>query len=143
MDEQKKEELEEQKTDAGKGGRKDGTVPGRSLMLMLLAGLYLVYTGYTLCKNVLDGAEGSGWGFFAAGAIFIVFGAGMLIQALKGYNARARADREAQAEEETPEEEPLPTPEQQEKTPKMSISERARLVNSSEEEDDAEEEELS
>ena len=38
-------------------------VPTRSMILMILAGCYLLYTGYRLCKNVLDGVEGGSWGF--------------------------------------------------------------------------------
>ena len=34
-------------------------VPTRSMILMILAGCYLLYTGYRLCKNVLDGVEGT------------------------------------------------------------------------------------
>ena len=41
---------------------------------MLLAGVYLVYTGYQLCKDVLTGVEGASVGFLAAGVAFLVIG---------------------------------------------------------------------
>ena len=66
---------------------------------MILAGCYLVYTGYRLCKNVLDGVEGGSWGFFVAGAAFIVVGAVMLLVGGRNYLRREkekRAEQEAQ-----------------------------------------------
>lgn len=50
--EENKEEKEEQQ-ETSQGG-----LPMRSCILMLLAGLYLLYTGYKLCQNVLTGVEG-------------------------------------------------------------------------------------
>ena len=71
MSEQDK--MTEQETEVTTSGeapqeKKKQEVPTRSMILMILAGCYLVYTGYRLCKNVLDGVEGGSWGFFAAGA---------------------------------------------------------------------------
>ena len=73
MSEQDK--MTEQETEVTTSGeapqeKKKQEVPTRSMILMILAGCYLVYTGYRLCKNVLDGVEGGSWGFFAAGAAF-------------------------------------------------------------------------
>ena len=65
MKEQNNKPEEEQKPQA---------MPARSYILMLLAGAYLVYTGYKLCKNVIDGVEGGSWGFFAAGVGFLIVG---------------------------------------------------------------------
>lgn len=84
MDEQKKEqEVPENK-------EKPQSLPTRSLFLMMIAGAYLIYTGYMLCKNVVEGLEGASWGFFAAGVFFIVVGAGMLFHGIKSYSASAK-----------------------------------------------------
>ena len=132
-----KDKMTEQETEVTTSGeapqeKKKQEVPTRSMILMILAGCYLVYTGYRLCKNVLDGVEGGSWGFFAAGAAFIVVGAVMLFVGGRNYLRREkekRAEQEAQAQiiRET-------QPEKEKKT--MSIADRARLAEGL---DDAEE----
>ena len=127
MSEQDK--MTEQETEVTTSGeapqeKKKQEVPTRSMILMILAGCYLVYTGYRLCKNVLDGVEGGSWGFFAAGAAFIVVGAVMLFVGGRNYLRREkekRAEQEAQAQiiRET-------QPAKEKKT--MSIPDRARLA---------------
>ena len=107
-------------------------VPTRSMILMILAGCYLLYTGYRLCKNVLDGVEGGSWGFFAPGVGLIIVGAVMLFTGGRNYLRREkekRAEQEAQAQiiRET-------QPSEEKKT--MSIADRARLAEGL---DDAEE----
>lgn len=105
MEEQKREELEtveekkEEKPEEKKTDPKTG-LPTRSLMLMTLAGIYLVYTGYSLCKNVLDGVEGGNIGFMLAGIVFLVLGAGMLVVGVRGVyrmNGRRKAAEAAAA----------------------------------------------
>lgn len=96
-------------------------MPTRSFVLMLLAGVYLLYTGYKLCESVLTGADGASWGFFAAGIAFLVIGAVMLF--VGGKNAM-RKSRERKAEEER-EREQNPEPEAPRR---MTIAERARLA---------------
>lgn len=107
MEEQKREELEtveekkEEKPEEKKTDPKTG-LPTRSLMLMTLAGIYLVYTGYSLCKNVLDGVEGGNIGFMLAGIVFLVLGAGMLVVGVRGVyrmNGRRKAAEAAAAAE--------------------------------------------
>ena len=49
-----------------------------------------MYTGYRLCKNVLEGVEGGSWGFFAAGVGFIVVGAVMLFIGGRNYLRREK-----------------------------------------------------
>ena len=127
MSEQDK--MTEQETEVTTSGeapqeKKKQEVPTRSMILMILAGCYLVYTGYRLCKNVLDGVEGGSWGFFVAGAAFIVVGAVMLFVGGRNYLRREkekRAEQEAQAQiiRET-------QPAKEKKT--MSIADRARLA---------------
>nr|WP_295265524.1 DUF308 domain-containing protein [uncultured Blautia sp.] len=135
MSEQDK--MTEQETEVTTSGEapqeeKKQEVPTRSMILMILAGCYLLYTGYRLCKNVLDGVDGGSWGFFAAGAAFIVVGAVMLFVGGRNYLRREkekRAEQEAQAQiiRET-------QPTEEKKT--MSIADRARLAEGL---DDAEE----
>lgn len=127
MSEQDK--MTEQETEVTTSGeapqeKKKQEVPTRSMILMILAGCYLVYTGYRLCKNVLDGVEGGSWVFFAAGGAFIVVGAVMLFVGGRNYLRREkekRAEQEAQAQiiRET-------QPAKEKKT--MSIADRARLA---------------
>ena len=124
-----KDKMTEQETEVTTYGeapqeKKKQEVPTRSMRLMILAGCYLLYTGYRLCKNVLDGVEGGSWGFFAAGAAFIVVGAVMLFVGGRNYLRREkekRAEQEAQAQiiRET-------QPAKEKKT--MSIADRARLA---------------
>ena len=82
MSEQDK--MTEQETEVTASGEnsqeeKKPEVPTRSMILMILAGCYLLYTGYRLCKNVLEGVEGGSWGFFAAGVGFLIVGVVMLV----------------------------------------------------------------
>ncbi len=97
--------MEEQKKEQEIPEKKENTqsLPARSMMLLIIAGAYLIYTGYTLCKNVLEGQEGAGWGFFVAGVAFVIIGAGMLFQGIKSYHARTKekgpAEETAQIEQ--------------------------------------------
>ena len=105
MEEQKKEiDDMEQNIEPEKESKEKQPVPNRSLILWVCAGGYLLYTGYTLCKNVLAGAEDSSWGFFVAGAVFVVLGAVLVFIAIKNYNDKAKAEREAQEKAEASEE---------------------------------------
>lgn len=69
MSEQDK--MTEQETEVTTSGeapqeKKKQEVPTRSMILMILAGCYLLYTGYRLSKNVLDGVEGWKLGIFCS-----------------------------------------------------------------------------
>ena len=128
MSEQDK--MTEQETEVTASGEnsqeeKKPEVPTRSMILMILAGCYLLYTGYRLCKNVLEGVEGGSWGFFAAGAVMLFTGGRNYLRREK----EKRAEQEAQAQiiRET-------QPAEEKKT--MSIADRARLAEGL---DDAEE----
>lgn len=135
MSEQDK--MTEQETEVTTSGEapqeeKKQEVPTRSMILMILAGCYLLYTGYRLCKNVLDGVDGGSWGFFAAGAAFIVVGAVMLFVGGRNYLRREkekRAEQEAQAQI-------IRETQLAEEKKTMSIADRARLAEGL---DDAEE----
>ncbi|MDY4000691.1 MAG: hypothetical protein SOY73_16670 [Blautia sp.] len=105
MEEQNKEIEEQENKNASEDSRQNmQPIPTRSVILWVLAGGYLLYSGYTLCKNVLDGVEGSSWGFFVAGAIFIVLGAVLVFMGLKNYNDKIKAEREAEEAAEASEE---------------------------------------
>ena len=72
----------------------------RRFLLWTLAGIYLLYTGYSLCKNVIQGAEGASTGFLLAGIVFAVIGAGLLIFSAKSMLSedklkKAKAAKEA------------------------------------------------
>lgn len=116
--EEVKTEEEEEKVQEQQG------LPNRSIVLRLLAGVYLLYTGYRLCENVLSGAEGASWGFFVAGVAFLLIGAVMLF--ISGKNAMKKS-RERKAAEER-ERELNPQLESEEVPKSMSIAERARLA---------------
>lgn len=129
MSEQNK--MTEQETEVTTSGEipqkeKKPEVPTRSMILMILAGCYLLYTGYRLCKNVLDGVEGGSWGFFAAGVGFIVVGAVMLFIGGRNY---LRREKEKRAEQEAQTQVIRETQTAEEKKT-MSIAERARLAES-------------
>ena len=116
MSEQDK--MTEQETEVTTSGeapqeKKKQEVPTRSMILMILAGCYLLYTGYRLCKNVLDG-----------GAAFIVVGAVMLFVGGRNY---LRREKEKHAEQEAQAQIIRKTqPAEEKKT--MSIADRARLA---------------
>ena len=101
MSEQDK--MTEQETEVTASGEnsqeeKKPEVPTRSMILMILAGCYLLYTGYRLCKNVLEGVEGGSWGFFAAGVGFIIVGAVMRFTGGRNYLRREKEKRARLAE---------------------------------------------
>lgn len=129
--EDRKQEMTEQITNPEKS-----PLPTRSYMLQVLAGIYLLWTGYRLCKNVLDGAEGGGIGFFLAGVAFLIIGAGVGFNGLRGVMVRDKLQKAAeQAAERVSREEAAAAEQSKEKTAaqpekKMSIADRANLASS-------------
>lgn len=115
----------EESTSKGNAPQKN-TTPTRSYVLMLLAGAYLIYTGYRLCKNVIDGVDGGSWGFFAAGIAFLIVGAVMLFIGGKNFIERDKENRLQREEEEKEQETAEPEPAEEKK--RMSIAERANLA---------------
>lgn len=115
-------------------------IPTRSLMLMVLGGIYLLYTGWRLCKNVMDGVEGASFGFMLAGIAFLVIGAGMLLIGGRGVirNDKLRKAQEAAAAQEQQPQKTEADGEQpsQEVNKKMSIAERAKLTSRLEDEEE-------
>lgn len=122
-------------------------LPMRSCILMIMAGIYLTYTGYRLCRNVLDGVEGGSWGFMAAGIIFVIVGIGMIVVGGRGAMRNEKEKKEAEvaqkagvSEKAIPEASEVKTPEP---AKKMSIADRANLVNKVNEEESTSEEKKS
>lgn len=102
-------------------------------ILWIFAGIYLIYTGYILCSNVLSGAEGASWGFFVSGIVFALIGAVLVVISLKD-TIKERKERKAEEEkaaEETYEEKwTVPKSTSASDAPKkMSIAERANLAS--------------
>ena len=150
--------MEENKKEEVKGTQEKKklweTLPVRSCMLMCLAGLYILYTGYRLCKNVIDGVEGASFGFFIVGVVFLVLAVGMLYVGIRGVladdkkqKAEAAAAKEAakaeKAEEISETEEKQNEAEKAAEEPKekgkMSIRDRANLAGRLAEEESEEE----
>ncbi len=95
MEEPRKEENQ----NTGEENQNQSGLPVRSCMLMCLAGIYLLYTGYKLCKNVIDGVDGGAWYFMVAGIAFLVIGAGMLFYGGKNVIKDDKEKRAKEAEE--------------------------------------------
>lgn len=128
MEEQNKQSEQEQEVQESVEEKPTQETPLRSSVIMLLAGAYLLYTGYKLCQDVLNGANGSKWGFFAAGVGFLIVGVVMLIVGGRDLMKRDKAKREAEAAaQEQTQEQPESEPVEQKKS--MSIAERAHLAD--------------
>ena len=150
MEENKKEETKETQ----KKKKLWEMIPVRSCMFMSLGGLYILYMGYRLCKNVINGVDGGDIGFFIVGAVFLIVGAGMLYVGIRGVladdkkqKAEAAALKEAEkaekteelSEKEEPEKEMENAEEGKKTTGKMSIRDRANLAGRLAEEESEEE----
>ena len=127
MEEQNKNpEEKENEVQTSQENTPQNATPTRSYVLMILAGCYLLYTGYRLCKNVIDGVDGGSWGFFAAGIAFLIVGAVMLFIGGKNFIERDKENRLQREEEEKEQEAAEPEPAEEKK--RMSIAERANLA---------------
>ena len=131
--EEKEQDAEEQKSSNGR------------FLLWTLAGIYLLYTGYSLCKGFITGAEGTGMGFMLAGIAFAVIGVGLLFLSIKNMLSeeklkKAKIAKNAAMEAAAGGELKKENASGQHKS--MSIAERANLVKELEgEEEDGENEE--
>ena len=121
MEEQNKNpEKKENEVQTSQENTPQNATPTRSYVLMILAGCYLLYTGYRV--------DGGSWGFFAAGIGFLIVGAVMLFVGGKNFIKR---DKEKRAMEEAAmAEEKAAEPEKTTEKKTMSIAERARLASS-------------
>lgn len=137
MEENKNEELQEQVQTESQEEQKPSS--NARFMLWTLAGIYLLYTGYSLCKGFITGAEGTGIGFMFAGIAFAVIGVGLLVASIKTMISedklkKAKAAMAAAAGSELDKGDGSGTKKS------MSISERANLAKRLENEEESEEE---
>lgn len=110
--------------------------PARRSLLWIFAGGYLVYTGYRLCEGIIKGTDDASKGFLAAGGIFIVIGAMLLIKAVRNL---AKAGAEKASEQEAAARKMI----EENAKKKMSISERAHLAENLDDAEENETEEVS
>lgn len=118
-------------------------------ILWSLAGVYLLYTSYSLCKGYVTGEEGTSMGFMLAGIAFAAIGAGLLFFGIKNMlseekirkaKAAKNAAMEAAAMEAAAGGE-LKKEDASGQNRSMSIAERANMVkNLEDEEEDGENE---
>lgn len=97
-EEMKQEETKENAEQVSEEKKENKGAPTRSLVVWCLGGVYLIYTGYSLCKNVLEGVEGGSPAFMVAGIVFLVLGAGLLVLGARGLiknDLRKKAEAEA------------------------------------------------
>lgn len=137
MDEQEKELTVQQEESNQTEGNEESQpkVSNRSYIFRFLAGLYLLYTGYTLCKGVLTGEEASGW-FLAAGIAFLLIAIGFLVSGGKQFllkEKQSKVQEKAEAQE-IPKEN---TVKEEKKT--LSITERANLARRLEDQEEMDE----
>ena len=102
-----------------------------------------MYTGYSLCKGFITGAEGTGIGFMLAGIAFAVIGVGLLVASIKTMISedklkKAKAAKDAAMAAAAGSE--LDKGDGSGTKKSMSISERANLAKRLENEEENEEE---
>lgn len=141
MEENKNEELQEQVQTESQEEQKPSS--NARFMLWTLAGIYLLYTGYSLCKGFITGAEGTGIGFMLAGIVFAVIGVGLLVASIKTMISedklkKAKAAKDAAMAAAAGSE--LDKGDGSGTKKSMSISERANLAKRLENEEESEEE---
>lgn len=141
MEENKNEELQEQVQTESQEEQKPSS--NARFMLWTLAGIYLLYTGYSLCKGFITGAEDTGIGFMLAGIAFAVIGVGLLVASIKTMISedklkKAKAAKDAAMLVAAGSE--LDKGDGSGTKKSMSISERANLAKRLENEEESEEE---
>ena len=113
-------------------------------ILWSLAGVYLLYTSYSLCKGYVTGEEGTSMGFMLAGIAFAAIGVGLLFFGIKNMLSeekikKAKAAKNAAMEATAGGE--LKKEDASGQNRSMSIAERANMVkNLEDEEEDGENE---
>lgn len=80
---QQEDTLEIAKSGKEEPDTEEQKVSNGRFILWSLAGVYLLYTSYSLCKGYVTGEEGTSMGFMLAGIAFAAIGAGLLFSALK------------------------------------------------------------
>ena len=112
-------------------------------ILWSLAGVYLLYTSYSLCKGYVTGEEGTSMGFMLAGIAFAAIGAGLLFFGIKNMLSeekikKAKAAKNAAMEAAAGGE--LKKEDASGQNRSMSIAERANMVKNLEDEEEDEKE---
>ena len=109
-------------------------------ILWSLAGVYLLYTSYSLCKGYVTGEEGTSMGFMLAGIAFAAIGAGLLFFGIKNMLSEEKI-RKAKAAKNAAMEAAAGGEDASGQNRSMSIAERANMVkNLEDEEEDGENE---
>lgn len=136
------QELPEEQEETGEEDEQK-SFSNRRFLLWTLAGIYLLYTAYSLCKGYVTGEEGSSMGFMLAGIVFAAIGVGLLVVSIKNMLSedkikKAKAAKDAAMEGAAGGE--LKTENSSAQRKPMSIAERANLTKRLEdEEEDGEE----
>lgn len=111
-------------------------------LLWILAGVYLLYTAYTLCMGYISGDKESNIGFMLIGIVFAVIAVGLLVTSVRNLLSgdklkRAKAAKDAAVEAAAGGELKKENSAVSEQHKSMSIAERANLAKrlESEEED--------
>lgn len=141
MEENKNEELQEQVQTESQEEQKPSS--NARFMLWTLAGIYLLYTGYSLCKGFITGAEGTGIGFMLAGIAFAVIGVGLLVASIKTMISEDKLKKAKEAKDAAMAAaagSELDKGDGSGTKKSMSISERANLAKRLENEEESEEE---
>ena len=141
MEENKNEELQEQVQTESQEEQKPSS--NARFMLWTLAGIYLLYTGYSLCKGFITGAEGTGIGFMLAGIEFAVIGVGLLVASIKTMISEDKLKKAKEAKDAAMAAaagSELDKGDGSGTKKSMSISERANLAKRLENEEESEEE---
>ena len=110
-------------------------------ILWSLAGVYLLYTSYSLCKGYVTGEEGTSMGFMLAGIAFAAIGAGLLFFGIKNMLSEEKIKKAKAAKNAAMEGGELKKEDASGQNRSMSIAERANMVkNLEDEEEDGENE---
>ena len=107
-------------------------------LLWVLAGFYLLYTAYELCKGYLSGAEDSNIGFMLIGVVFAVIGVGLLVVSVRNALTDSRLKQAKEAKDAAvaaAADGELKDDNKPEVKKSMSIADRANLTKRLEEED--------
>ncbi|MCP1101227.1 TRAP-type C4-dicarboxylate transport system permease small subunit [Aequitasia blattaphilus] len=72
-------------------------------ILRIVVGVYLIYLGYQLVRDVLAGEPGAKIGFALAGGAFILLGLFLVVLTLKQGADQSKLDKEAEEQDEATE----------------------------------------
>ena len=96
MEENKNKELQEDTQEVVEN-QEETKSPNARYVLWILAGGYLLYTAYSLCKGFIAGEEGTSIGFLLAGIAFEVIGAGLVFVSVKNMISEDRLKKAKEA----------------------------------------------